>query len=61
MAPSLPSDSVLRSLPNVLISPQGAAMSRRADERLLALFTANLRRYLAGEELVGLVRPDLHP
>ncbi|MBG0739542.1 D-2-hydroxyacid dehydrogenase [Paeniglutamicibacter antarcticus] len=59
-AETLPSQSVLRSLPNVLISPRAASVSRSGNERLIAAFTANLRRYLDGEELVGLLRPSLH-
>ncbi|MFQ4150003.1 NAD(P)-dependent oxidoreductase [Arthrobacter sp. LAPM80] len=58
-AGTLPPESPLPSLPNVLISPHAAAVSRRGNERLIASFTANLRRYLDGEKLVGLLRPSL--
>jgi phosphoglycerate dehydrogenase-like enzyme len=53
----LPADSPLWGLPNVMISPHTAALSIHEDERLVELFAANLRRYLAGEELVGRVDP----
>jgi len=53
----LPSDSPLWDLPNVMISPHTAALSIHENERLVELFEANLRRYLAGEELVGRVDP----
>ncbi len=55
----LPSESPLWGLPNVLISPHTAALSVRENERLTSLFIANLRRYLAGEELLSLVDTDL--
>jgi phosphoglycerate dehydrogenase-like enzyme len=53
----LPADSPLWDLPNVMISPHTAALSIHENERLVELFTANLRRYLSGEELVGRVDP----
>ncbi len=40
-----------------MISPHTAALSIHENERLAELFEANLRRYLAGEELVGRVDP----
>lgn len=55
----LPPESPLWGLPNVLISPHTAALSVRENERLTSLFIANLRRYLAGEELLSLVDTDL--
>ncbi|MGI8702364.1 MAG: D-2-hydroxyacid dehydrogenase [Nocardioidaceae bacterium] len=55
----LPEDSPLWRLPNVLISPHNAALSVRENERLVDLFSGNLRRYLRGEKLVNLVDPDL--
>lgn len=51
----LPSDSPLWDLPNVLLSPHTAGLSRRENERITALFTENLRRYLAGDELLSRV------
>jgi phosphoglycerate dehydrogenase-like enzyme len=53
----LPTDSPLWDLPNVVLSPHTTALSLRENERLVELFAANLRRYLAGEELVGRVDP----
>lgn len=55
----LPPDSVLWDLPNVLISPHTAGLSVRENERIVALFTENLRRYLAGDELISRVHPTL--
>ncbi|PYI64743.1 hypothetical protein CVV68_20990 [Arthrobacter livingstonensis] len=52
-AAQLPDYSVLRSMPNVLISPHTAADTRQENARNTELFIANLRRYLRGEELVG--------
>lgn len=51
----LPQDSPLWSLPNVLISPHTAALSLGEDERIVDLFIANLRRWLADEPLAGLI------
>jgi phosphoglycerate dehydrogenase-like enzyme len=51
----LPTASPLWDLPNVLICPHAAAPSQ--DERLVELFTGNLRRYMHGEELLDRVRP----
>ncbi len=45
----LPADSPLWKLPNVIITPHIAGFSPRYDERAVALFIENLRRYL--EEL----------
>jgi phosphoglycerate dehydrogenase-like enzyme len=55
----LPTDSPLWDLPNVLISPHTAALSVHENERIVELFCENLRRYLAGEELLGRVDPTL--
>jgi phosphoglycerate dehydrogenase-like enzyme len=51
----LPADSPLWDLPNVLISPHTAALSVHENERIDELFCENLRRYLAGEELLSRV------
>jgi phosphoglycerate dehydrogenase-like enzyme len=56
----LPSDSALWDLPNVIISPHTAALSVHENERIVALFCENLRRYLAGDELLSLVHPNLY-
>ena len=55
----LPADSPLWGLPNVLISPHTAALSVRENERIVALFADNLRRYLRGEQLLSRVHPHL--
>ncbi len=55
----LPTDSPLWDLPNVLISPHTAALSIHENERIVELFCENLRRFLAGEELLGRVDPKL--
>jgi phosphoglycerate dehydrogenase-like enzyme len=46
-------------LPNVLISPHTAGLSVHENERIVALFNENLRRYLRGDDLIGRVRPTL--
>ena len=51
----LPADSPLWDLDNVLITPHTAATSDHMWERHYALIKENLRRYLAGEPLLGLV------
>jgi glyoxylate/hydroxypyruvate reductase len=52
-------DNALWDLPNVLVSPHTAALSLRENERIVALFMENLRRYLAGDELISRVHPTL--
>jgi phosphoglycerate dehydrogenase-like enzyme len=49
----LPEDSPLWVLPNVLLSPHTAGLALAENERIVALFTDNLRRYLRGEELIN--------
>lgn len=46
-------DSVLRSLPNVVIHPDDAARTTGTTRRVVAEFIPHLRRYLAGETLAG--------
>jgi glyoxylate/hydroxypyruvate reductase len=53
----LSSDSPLWDLPNVLLSPHTAGLSQHENERIVALFSENLRRYLAGRELLSRVDP----
>lgn len=53
----LPPGSPLWDLPNVLISPHTAGLSVRENERIIDLFSENLRRYLAGTELLWRVHP----
>lgn len=45
--------------PNVLLSPHTAALSVHENERIVELFADNLRRYLTGDDLIGLVHPKL--
>jgi len=55
----LPPDSPLWTLPNVLVSPHGAALSEHENQRIVELFVANLRRFLAGEPLENRVEPGV--
>lgn len=55
----LPADSPLWQLPNVLLSPHTAGLSVRENERIVALFAENLRRYLARDELLDRIHPTL--
>ena len=48
-------DSPLWDLPNLLITPHTAALTDKIWERHYVLFSENLRRYLNGEPLSGLV------
>jgi len=51
----LPADSPLWELENVLITPHTAGMSDQMWQRHYTLFSENLRRYLDGQSLLGLV------
>ncbi len=51
----LPEDSPLWDLENLLIMPHTAGISEKMWERHYALFSENLRRYLSGQPLLGLV------
>ncbi len=51
----LSADSPLWDVPNLLITPHTAALTDKLWERHHALFSANLRRYLAGESLLAVV------
>ena len=51
----LPAESPLWRLENLLITPHTAAVTERLWERHYELLADNLRRYLAGEPLRGLV------
>jgi len=51
----LPSDSPLWEMPNVIITPHSSGSSPRSHDRLMDLFCQNLRRYLAGQELLNVV------
>lgn len=51
----LPADHPLWTLENVMISPHSSNSSPHVRERTLALFTENLRRFKAGEDLLNRV------
>jgi phosphoglycerate dehydrogenase-like enzyme len=51
----LPADSPLWDLPNVVVAPHTAALSDKEDQRIAELFADNLRRFLAGDDLVNVV------
>jgi phosphoglycerate dehydrogenase-like enzyme len=51
----LPPESELWELPNVFLSAHIAGLSEQYDTRVTQLFCENLRRYLAGQELLNLV------
>ena len=52
-------ESPLWDLPNVFITPHTSGSSDRRDGAAAALFIENLRRYIKGETLLNLCRPDL--
>lgn len=51
----LPPDSPFFDLPNVIMTPHMSGISDGYESRSAGLFRENLRRYLAGEELVNVV------
>src|SRR6266550_2550115 len=51
----LAADSPLWDVPNLLITPHTAALTEKLWERHYALFSENLRRYLAGQTLLAVV------
>ncbi len=51
----LPADSPLWHLPNVILSPHVSGFTPHYDERAMALFAENLRRYEGGEPLLNVV------
>jgi len=51
----LAADSPLWDVPNLLITPHTAALTDKLWERHYALFSENLRRYLAGKPLLAVV------
>jgi phosphoglycerate dehydrogenase-like enzyme len=55
----LPHDSPFWELDNVIVSPHTAALSVHENERVVDLLAENLRRYLAGEDLLNRIRPDV--
>jgi phosphoglycerate dehydrogenase-like enzyme len=55
----LPTDSPFWTLENVIVSPHIAALSAKENERIVDIFVENLRRYLAGEELLSRIDTEL--
>ena len=55
----LPDDHPLWSLPNAIITPHTANTPEMGRPLLAARVTENVRRFIAGEPLVGPVDPDL--
>jgi phosphoglycerate dehydrogenase-like enzyme len=53
----LPPGSPLWDMPTVLLSLHTAGLSVHENDRIVELFRENLRRYLAGEELLSRVDP----
>jgi phosphoglycerate dehydrogenase-like enzyme len=51
----LVADSPLWDLPNLLLTPHTAAFTEKLWDRHYALFSENLRRYLAGQPLLAVV------
>lgn len=51
----LPPNSPLWHMPNVVITPHVGGLSERTRQRVFERFLENLRRFLSGEELLGLV------
>jgi len=54
----LPADSSLWDRPNVILSPHTAALTVDEDVRIVDLFAANVRRFVAGQPLLNLVEVD---
>jgi phosphoglycerate dehydrogenase-like enzyme len=54
----LPKESPLWSAPNLVITPHIAGATGRYTELVAELFTENLRRYLAEEELLNVIDPQ---
>ena len=55
----LPDGNALWTLPNCLITPHVGNTPEMAEPLLAERITANVRRFAAGEPLIGLVDPDL--
>ncbi len=55
----LPAESLLWDLPNVLISPHSASTADSENEKIVALFRDNLRRYLNGQPLLNVLDKEL--
>lgn len=55
----LPDGHPLFSLPNVIVTPHCANTAAMGKPRLMARIAENVRRYAAGDDLIGPVDPDL--
>jgi phosphoglycerate dehydrogenase-like enzyme len=53
----LPADSPLWEMENVIVTPHISGGTAIYNQRAVAIFTANLRRYLAGDRLENIVDP----
>ena len=51
----LPTESPLWDMPNVIVSPHSASTSDRENGRITDLFCENLRRYMAGKQLLNVL------
>ncbi len=51
----LPTDSALWSLSNVILSPHVSGITPRYEQRVMAIFADNLRRFLGGQPLLNQV------
>jgi phosphoglycerate dehydrogenase-like enzyme len=49
----LPQESPLWDMPNVLVSPHSVSTSDRENGRITDLFCENLRRFLAGDDMIN--------
>ena len=54
----LPADSPLWEMPNVIISPHSASTADSENQKIVALFCENLRRYLSDEPLLNVLDTD---
>jgi phosphoglycerate dehydrogenase-like enzyme len=55
----LPEGHVLWTLPNCIVTPHVAVTVDMARPRLAERITANVRRFAQGDDLLGLINPDL--
>lgn len=51
----LPPESPLWHMPNVVITPHVGGLSERTRQRIFERFLENLRRFISGESLIGVV------
>lgn len=52
----LPRDAALWGLPQVMVTPHGAGHSQGNEQRVSQMFLDNLRRFVAGQPLLNVVR-----